>query len=106
MSDRFGGRRVMYWVLGASVLLSLLLIVPKMEITSPGKGVIADRDGTVTNVTENSITVGEKTYPVKARVAIGSEKQDEGLDVGPSARASQSAHGGQFRGWARRSAVD
>jgi NNP family nitrate/nitrite transporter-like MFS transporter len=62
ISDRFGGRRVMYWVLGSSVALSALLIVPKMEITSPGKGVVADRDGIVTAVTENSITIGDKVY--------------------------------------------
>lgn len=67
MSDRFGGRRVMYWVLGSSVALSALLIVPKMEITSPGKGVIADRDGMVTAVTENSITVGDKVYQLKQK---------------------------------------
>ncbi len=67
MSDFFGGRKVMYWVLASSVLISFLLIIPKMEITSPGKGVIAKRDGTVTEVTENSITVGDATYPVKLK---------------------------------------
>ena len=37
MSDQVrGARRVMYWVLGASVLISLMLIVPRMtmEISS------------------------------------------------------------------------
>jgi len=53
MSDFFGGRKVMYWVLGASVLISFLLIVPKMEITSPGKGVMAQADVTVNVVSEN-----------------------------------------------------
>lgn len=67
MSDLFGGRKVMYWVLGASVLISFLLIVPKMEITSPGKGITAERDGTITAVSENTITVGEKTYAFSAR---------------------------------------
>lgn len=67
MSDLFGGRKVMYWVLGLSVLLSALLIVPKMEITSPGKGVAAERDGVVTAVTENSISIGDKIYPIKPR---------------------------------------
>ena len=67
MSDFFGGRKVMYWVLGASVLISFLLIVPKMEITSPGKGITAEKDGTVTAVSENTITVGDKVYPFNAR---------------------------------------
>ncbi len=67
MSDYFGGRKVMYWVLGASVLISFLLIIPKMEITSPGKGVVAKRDGTVTSVTNDSVTVGDTKYLVKVR---------------------------------------
>ena len=68
LSDKLGGRKVMYWVLGLSFLLSFFLIVPKMEITSPGKGVAAERDGVVTAVTGNTITVGEKVYPIKARI--------------------------------------
>jgi NNP family nitrate/nitrite transporter-like MFS transporter len=89
MSDRFGGRRVMYWVLGSSVLFSALLIVPKMEITSPGKGVIADRDGIVTKVNENSITVGEKAYAFKQREAPVNDQNfadqtDEGIIVFPT----------------------
>ena len=67
MSDYFGGRKVMYWVLASSVLISFLLIVPKMEITSPGKGVTAQADGTVTAVSESSITVGEQVYQFKPR---------------------------------------
>jgi MFS transporter, NNP family, nitrate/nitrite transporter len=67
MSDLFGGRKVMYWVLGASVVISFLLIVPKMEITSPGKGVTAEREGTITAVTDSTIIVGEKTYEYNAR---------------------------------------
>lgn len=83
MSDAFGGRRVMYWVLGASVLISFLLIVPKMEITSPGKGVAAERDGIVTAVSENSITVGEKVYQIKQR-ENKSANRDEGILVFPA----------------------
>lgn len=75
LSDRFGGRKVMYWVLGASVLLSFLLIVPKMEITSPGRGAAAERDGIVTTISEDSITVGDKVYQIKRR-----ESRPENLD--------------------------
>lgn len=67
LSDRFGGRKIMYLVLGSSVMLSALLIVPKMEISSPGKGVVAERDGIVTAVNTDSIIVGDKTYQFKAK---------------------------------------
>lgn len=67
LSDRFGGRKVMYWVLGSSVLISFLLIVPRMEITSPGKGVLAARDGVVTAVAPDSISVDDVKYPVKKK---------------------------------------
>ena len=75
MSDKWGARTVMYWVLGTSVLISLFLTVPKMEITSPGKGVIAKMAGTVTAVTENEIKVGEKVYPLTVKTG-----EFEGID--------------------------
>ena len=62
LSDRFGARIVMYWVLGTSVAVSAMLIVPKMEIVSPGNGVTALQDGVVTAIDETSITVDEARY--------------------------------------------
>jgi MFS transporter, NNP family, nitrate/nitrite transporter len=62
MSDHWGARKVMYWVLGASVVINFLLIVPQMEITSPGRGVMARGGGVVTSVTESSISVGDVAY--------------------------------------------
>jgi len=41
-----------------------MLIIPKMEIYSPGQGVMASRPGVVTEVTPTSIVVGEKSYPL------------------------------------------
>jgi NNP family nitrate/nitrite transporter-like MFS transporter len=64
LSDLYGARKVMYWVLGSSVAISALLFVPKMEITSPGKGVMAKQDGVVTFVSESLIKIGEKEYPL------------------------------------------
>lgn len=72
LSDKCGARKVMYWVLALSTLLCLLLIVPKMQIFSPGEGVVATRPGVVTAVTPTAVTVGTKVYPVI-------EKKDEGL---------------------------
>ena len=83
MSDKFGGRKVMYWVLGLSVVLSFLLIVPKMEVTSPGKGVVAERDGIVTAIDANSIRVGDKVYPI-IRPQSGAAPHEEGTLIFPT----------------------
>lgn len=67
LSDIYGARKIMYWVLGSSVAICLMLFVPKMEITSPGQGIMAKQDGVVTFVSENLIKVGEKEYKVKVK---------------------------------------
>ena len=65
MSDKLGARTTMYWVLGACVVASMLLIVPRMEITSPGESVMARGKGTVTAVSSEAITVGAVTYKLR-----------------------------------------
>ena len=67
LSDQFGARKIMYWVLGASVAICAMLFIPKMEITSPGQGIMARQDGVVTFVSEDMIKVGEKEYPIKVK---------------------------------------
>ncbi|HBO97512.1 MAG TPA: hypothetical protein DD648_05770 [Candidatus Omnitrophica bacterium] len=67
MSDKFGGRKVMFWVLGSSLAICFMLIVPKMEVHSPGKGVNTKVPGTVTEVTESSVKVGNISYQVKQK---------------------------------------
>jgi NNP family nitrate/nitrite transporter-like MFS transporter len=67
MSDAFGARKVMYWVLGASTVISLMLIVPKMEIYSPGKGIMAKQSGMVQEVSDTSVVVGSKVYPLVSK---------------------------------------
>jgi NNP family nitrate/nitrite transporter-like MFS transporter len=67
LSDAYGARKVMYWVLGTSVVISFMLFIPKMEITSPGQGIMAKMNGTVTFVSENVIKVDDKEYPVKVK---------------------------------------
>jgi MFS transporter, NNP family, nitrate/nitrite transporter len=62
MSDKWGARKVMYWVFGSSVVISFLLIIPRMEVYSPGRGIMAKAPGTVTAVTDSKIIVGDKTY--------------------------------------------
>ncbi|MCC6698485.1 MAG: MFS transporter, partial [Candidatus Hydrogenedentes bacterium] len=76
LSDRYGARRVMYWVLSSCVVCCALLIVPRMDIHSPGKGIIAKRSGAVTSVSPDAIVVGEMTYAVKARNGEDNEEQN------------------------------
>jgi len=75
-SDLFGGRTVMYWVLGASVFISFLLIIPKMDIYSPGRGVMAAHGGEVTNVTSTQIGIGEKNYQLKGKPDLNNYDQE------------------------------
>ena len=90
MSDRWGARKVMYWVLGLSTMINFLLIVPKMEIYSPGQGITAQRPGTVTTVTDTSITVGTKKYPLMVK-AEEFENLDDDVLVLPKKNVWQEA---------------
>ncbi|MBI2646759.1 MAG: NarK/NasA family nitrate transporter [Deltaproteobacteria bacterium] len=67
MSDHWGARQIMYWVLGFSTLISLMLVVPKMDIYSPGQGIMAKQSGTVTEVTPTQIVIGSQTYKVLSK---------------------------------------
>ncbi len=67
LSDKFGARSVMYWILGSSLIISFLLVVPKMEIYSTGKGIMSKANGTVTEVSDTLITVGNNSYPLNAK---------------------------------------
>ncbi len=87
LSDRFGARAVMYWVLGGSTITCLLLVVPRMDIQSPGEGVMAARGGTVTAVTEEAVEVDGTRYPVRRREP-GNPRQ-EGTLVLPTAASWQ-----------------
>ncbi len=62
ISDKWGARKVMYWVLGTSSIISFMLIIPKMDIYSPGQGVMAVKSGIVTAVNTKSIEIGDKSY--------------------------------------------
>jgi len=68
-SDRFGARATMYWVLSSCALFFVLLVAPRMEIFSPGEGLLADAGGKVVAVSPSEIVVegraGPKTYAVK-----------------------------------------
>ena len=86
ISDVWGARVVMYWVLGSSLVCCLLLIVPQMDIHSPGSGIMARAAGTVTAVSGAQIVVdspklGEMTYQLKRRTSdlVSSEERQLSL---------------------------
>jgi NNP family nitrate/nitrite transporter-like MFS transporter len=83
MSDKWGARKIMYWVLGSSTLICLMLVVPKMDIYSPGQGITAERNGIVTEVTDRTIVVGAKTYQLIADGKRG-DISDEQILVFPT----------------------
>ncbi len=66
VADKIGARTTLYWVLSGCTLLFLLLMTPRMDIRSPGEGIMADQAGTVTAVNANSVTIGDKTYALKS----------------------------------------
>lgn len=83
-SDKFGARTTMYWVLGSCAIFFLFLVAPRMDITSPGEGVMADRPGVVMAVTPTSVTVDKKEYALAARPANDEQPMQEGNLVWPT----------------------
>lgn len=67
LSDKFGARKVMYYVLSSSVVLSALLLIPKMEITTAGPGVMAGKKGIITAVSPSTITIDDKAFPIDSQ---------------------------------------
>ncbi len=86
MSDKWGARRVMYWVLGTCLVCCALLIVPRMDIQSPGKGVMCKKAGVVEQVTDSTIVVAGKSYPLTTRPTdwLSSDERDGSLLVFPT----------------------
>ncbi|MBF7092453.1 NarK/NasA family nitrate transporter [Flavobacterium sp. ALJ2] len=67
LSDKFGARKVMYWVLGSSIVISFLLMFPKMEIFTAGPGVLASNNGIVTEVSVDAIIVNGKEHKINPK---------------------------------------
>ncbi|MEE8326566.1 MAG: MFS transporter [candidate division NC10 bacterium] len=88
ISDKLGARKVMYWVLGSSVLISFMVTVPKMEIYSPGRGVMAKAGGTVTDVSDAAVVVDGRPYPLLERSTMAGYGED-GIFVFPTKDAWQ-----------------
>jgi NNP family nitrate/nitrite transporter-like MFS transporter len=85
-SDIFGPRRVLYWVLAVTGTACFLLVFPKMNIESPGRGVMADIPGTVTEVSDGLIVMDNRTYQLMPS-ARGDLESDEGFMPWPAIRS-------------------
>ncbi|MCC6221800.1 MAG: MFS transporter [Deltaproteobacteria bacterium] len=77
-SDKYGAQKVMYWVLGSSLIISLMLTVPRLESYSPGAGIMAKKAGVVASVTDSEIVVSNVTYQLAAKESVN---YDENADI-------------------------
>ncbi len=75
LSDRFGARSVMVTVFVTGLVLSLALSVPRMDIDSPGAGVLASANGTVTAVGPDRIVVDTTQYELSPRSAPSKDER-------------------------------
>ena len=80
LSDKYGARTIMYWVLGSSIVFCMLLIIPQLEINTPGQGIMAKRKGTVTFVSDSLITIDQKNYPL---IKKGSDESEGSFHIFP-----------------------
>jgi NNP family nitrate/nitrite transporter-like MFS transporter len=83
MSDKFGARFVMYLVLGTIMFSSALVIIPRMEIQSPGEGIMATKGGIITKVTETTISVDNKEYTYRNKDQAGLIQSEPNILVFP-----------------------
>jgi NNP family nitrate/nitrite transporter-like MFS transporter len=67
LSDRYGARIVLVWVLAIVGACCACLFFPKMDIESPGRGVMAFRSGTVTAVDENEVVIDGQPHKITPR---------------------------------------
>lgn len=84
LSDKYGARAIMYWVFGSCLVCFVLLCVPRMDIESPGQGIMADKGGIVTEVSVDKVVVGGKTYALLPKQDPDSKGWDEGTLVLPT----------------------
>ncbi|MBZ0212400.1 MAG: MFS transporter [Nitrospirae bacterium] len=83
IADKVGARTTMYWVLSGCAMFFLLLVAPRMDLTSPGEGVMAEKAGTVTSVDPDAVVVGETTYRLEPPTSEA-HREPEGTLVLPT----------------------
>ena len=87
LSDKVGARKVMYRIFVASCIVCFLLIIPQMEIHSPGKGVLSKRQGTVVFVSDSMIKIDEAIYPLVVRKEM--DNKNKSFSIFPSKKSWQ-----------------
>lgn len=92
MSDKFGARRVMFGVFKWSIAISALLMIPKMEIFSPGKGINATQKGIVAEVSATEVQMQDgKVYAFTPKTA-SQEVQADKTPIFPKKSSWQEAN--------------
>lgn len=76
LADRFGALTTMYYVFATGVIVCLLLSIPRIEVESPGEGIIAKAGGAVTSVSSFEIAIGGVTYTLAEKPDAGSISGD------------------------------
>lgn len=96
LSDKYGARRVMYYVFGICLVCCALLVVPQMDIRAPGSGVMTLTGGTVTKSTPGEIIVKDKfgrikKYKLKVKKGklVTKREREKGLLVLPRSQSWQ-----------------
>jgi len=95
LADRKGARTVLYWSFGLSIALLVLLFPPRMELQAPGQGLLADRPGVVTAVSDTEIIVDTTRYGLQsgdsgeAEITLGIHDPSEGVHLFPRANFRQ-----------------
>ncbi|MBZ0265799.1 MFS transporter [bacterium] len=70
MSDRIGARKVMRLILASILVAAIFLFFPPMDVKTPGKGVMAQKSGIVTSITDDELIVDKTKYPIKPEVEV------------------------------------
>ena len=95
LSDKFGGNTVTMWVFTVAITISAMLMIPKMTIESPGKGVMSKLSGEVTAVTDNTVVVtnpkaGKRVYKFTPQVG-DFDKNTKDFFMLPTKKVTQEA---------------
>lgn len=67
LADRVGASVLLLWTLGICLVCLIFLLVPRMEILAPGQGVMAAKEGVVTEVSNQAIVMGEDRYMLQSQ---------------------------------------
>jgi len=65
LSDRYGARAVMYRVFFTCIGVCAFLAVPRLDIDTPGAGVVAEAPGAVASVSAEAIVAGPRRYAIE-----------------------------------------